>query len=192
MTNKERIGLMSDSNFIFLASTCESKVELHKRLNIPYNGSGIKILNDKLKKTCAELKPKALKWKKIEKICPVCGTKFITKENHPREKIVCSHGCANTLLRSGEDNGNWKESSYRTTCFVYHKKQCVICGEELMVAVHHFDNDKNNNSSENLIPLCPTHHQYVHSKYYYIIKDRIIDYRNKFILGMEKEDVQNL
>jgi len=50
--------------------------------------------------------------------------------------------------------------NYRTICFNYHKKKCVCCEESLIVEVHHFDENKENNSPDNLIPLCPTHHRY--------------------------------
>ena len=40
-----------------------------------------------------------------------------------------------------------------------------MCGEEKIVAVHHYDHDHTNNDIANLVPLCPTHHQYVHSRY---------------------------
>jgi 5-methylcytosine-specific restriction endonuclease McrA len=59
---------------------------------------------------------------------------------------------------------------------MYHKKECVICGENKIVAVHHYDENHNNDSIENLIPLCPTHHNYVHSRY----KDEVIDTINKY------------
>ncbi len=50
-------------------------------------------------------------------------------------------------------------------CFGYHEKKCIVCGEENIVAAHHVDEDHENNEPENLVPLCPTHYQYVHSQY---------------------------
>lgn len=41
---------------------------------------------------------------------------------------------------------------------------------------HHYDGNKNNNAPENLVPLCPTHHRYWHSRFRYIIKKRIDEY----------------
>ena len=116
-----------------------------------------------------------------DKKCPVCGEKFKGSIGSPREKITCSYSCSNTYFRSGKSNGNWNEDSYRSTCFEHHKKECVICGENKIVAVHHYDNDKKNNSPENLIPLCPTHHQYVHSQYITEVINKIDEYRNDFI-----------
>jgi len=58
----------------------------------------------------------------------------------------------------------------------YHEKKCIICGEKKIVESHHFDCDKNNNDPANLIPLCPTHHQYFHSQYRDLVEKQIITY----------------
>jgi hypothetical protein len=110
-----------------------------------------------------------------QKECPVCKTMFAGKS------VTCSYSCSNTFFRSGKNNPNWKESSYRTTCFEYHNKTCVICGEDNIVEVHHMDENKNNNEPENLIPLCPTHHQYFHSRYKHLVLPTIQQYIKKFM-----------
>lgn len=104
------------------------------------------------------------------KICPVCSGLFYSTG------VTCSCKCANTFFRSGTNHGNWKPTSYRTTCFSHHKKQCVVCGEQRIIEVHHFDEDKKNNSPENLVPLCPTHHQYLHSRFKFLVVDRVTEY----------------
>ena len=111
-----------------------------------------------------------------EKICPICKKTFKTIMNHRDEKVTCSHSCANSFFRSGKNNPNWKDDRYQTTCWEFHKKECVICGENLIVTVHHHDENHNNNSPDNLVPLCPTHHQYVHSRYRHLIIDVIENY----------------
>lgn len=113
------------------------------------------------------------------KECPICDKPI---KKWKRNK-TCSYSCANKFTKSGSNNGNWKESTYRTTCFGRHKKQCVICGEDKIVAVHHFDGNRDNNKVENLIPICPTHHQYCHSRYYSEIRNIIEEYVKKFIGG---------
>lgn len=120
-------------------------------------------------------------YERIIKKCPVCNNEFETMKNHKREKITCSHSCSNTYFRSGTSNPNWKDDTYRTTCFDNHKKECVICGENKIVAVHHYDENRKNNSPENLVPLCPTHHQYVHSRYKDEVIDKINEFRENFI-----------
>lgn len=106
--------------------------------------------------------------------CPVCQKQFDVR--HKETKLVCSKGCANTYYRSGENHGNWKPEAYRSTCFEYHDKKCVVCGEYHIVTVHHLDHNKNNNNPDNLIPLCPTHHQYWHSRHRHLIEKAVFDY----------------
>lgn len=106
------------------------------------------------------------------KLCPVCQSPIKNyKISH-----TCSYSCANSLFRSGPNNGNWEERSYRSTCFHYHKKECIICKENNIVEVHHLDENKNNNNPENLIPLCPTHHQYWHSQFKKLVELQIQNY----------------
>jgi hypothetical protein len=61
----------------------------------------------------------------------------------------------------------------RTTC-------SYVCNEKLIVAVHHFVGNKINNNPENLVPLCPTHHIYIHSKYKNLIIDVVVKYIENF------------
>jgi hypothetical protein len=106
--------------------------------------------------------------------CPVC------KKLHSKKGVTCSYSCSNTLFRTGNKNGNWKIDSYQSTCFFHHGKKCLVCGEDKIVAAHHVNGNHNDNRPENLVPLCPTHHQYVHSKYVNevqpIIENYITDY----------------
>lgn len=108
-----------------------------------------------------------------KRLCEVCQKPIV---KYRVNKATCSRSCANVHFRSGEDNGNWKSEAYRTTCFEHHDKKCVVCGEENIVAVHHLDENPENNSPENLIPLCPTHHQYWHSRYRKLIEQTVLDY----------------
>ena len=105
------------------------------------------------------------------KECPSC------KKLHSKNGITCSYACSNTYF-SHLRNKPEKYNRYRTICFKNHKKECIICGENKIVAVHHMNEDHNDNRPENLIPLCPTHHQYVHSKYKKEIIDKINEYIN--------------
>ena len=111
------------------------------------------------------------------KLCPICSTPI----KNFRTSETCSYSCANKHFKTGENNGNWNKDAYRSTCFAYHKKSCVICGENKIVEVHHLDEDKLNNTPENLIPLCPTHHQYWHSRYKDEVYDTIMSYINKHV-----------
>lgn len=135
----------------------------------------------------SHLTKRKFKYERITKICPVCGKEFITEKGSKREKTSCSYACSNTYFRSGKQNPNWREESYRSTCFEEHEKKCVICGEDKMVTVHHFDENRKNNSVENLIPLCPTHHYYMHSRYKYMIIDKVEEYINFFLDNIENK-----
>lgn len=68
-------------------------------------------------------------------------------------------------------------------CFHYHKKECIICGENKIVSVHHYDENHKNNNPENLVPLSPTHHQYVRSKYKNEVIDKIDEFVYSFKIG---------
>lgn len=162
---------------------CISLSDICKILKFPINGTGI----SKARKIVKELEIDMTKFKKgrkfqyelLYKICPICKKEFIVRKN--KDKATCSYGCSNTYFKSGENHGSYKGTTYRQICFKNHKKECVICKENLIVEVHHYDENHENNSPENLIPLCPTHHQYYHSKYRYLVKDTIELYIKNFI-----------
>lgn len=168
----------------------KSKSEVCRRLGLHNNGATFKKLNRLIEEYDLDTsnfpknKNHYVKYKRITKKCPVCENEFETKKGHKKEKKTCSHACSNTYFRSGVDNPNWKNSSYRSTCFLYHEKKCVICGEDKILDVHHFDENKENNSPENLIPLCPTHHMYWHSRYKDEIYDKVCEYRESFIINL--------
>lgn len=169
---------------------CYSVSDFCKLVNLPVNGLGIKkakkIINDNNLDTSHfdYGLSKKTKYEIVEKVCPVCNKKFETQmRGDRREKKTCSHSCSNSYFRSGKDNPNWKENStqYRTKCFEFHKKECVICGEYKIIEVHHIDENRDNNIPENLVPLCPTHHKYWHSEYKEEVEEKIYIYiNNKF------------
>lgn len=123
--------------------------------------------------------------------CPVCNKSFFYKKSGKFKK-TCSHSCANKYFRSGENHplkkikiqkimdgkympkGN--SEKYKWICFQNHKKECVVCGENIVVEVHHLDGNNKNNNPENLIPLCRNHHHYWHSKHKFLIEEIVLDY----------------
>lgn len=118
------------------------------------------------------------------KYCFVCKgpiTTYRGKKTRNNPKLTCSYACSNKLHRSGPNHKSWKEDAYVSTCFYYHKKECVVCGESNIVEVHHFDEDHQNNTPSNLIPLCPTHHKYWHSRHKHLIEDVVTKYRTKWL-----------
>ena len=60
--------------------------------------------------------------------------------------------------------------------------QAFILNPENKPTVNHKNHDTYDNRIENLVPLCPTHHQYMHSRYAEEIKHIVDNYVNTFIL----------
>lgn len=165
-----------------------SKSDACKNLSLSINGRGFRELEEIIKRFDINIEhfnrgydKRKIKYPIVEKKCPVCQTTFKTKQGAKKEKETCSYSCSNSFFRSGESHPNWKESSYRSTCFLYHEKKCVICGEDKILDVHHYDENHKNNSPENLIPLCPTHHAYWHSRFKLLVEEKINEYKNNFI-----------
>ena len=109
------------------------------------------------------------------RLCEVCEKPV----RNFKTAVTCSYSCSNTKYRSGENNPNFGSNHYRAICFRYHEKRCIICGEENVVAVHHYDYDHENDDPRNLIPICPTHHHYLHSEYKYKIVKEVDAYYTK-------------
>lgn len=102
-----------------------------------------------------------------------CGN--VIKE---RRSKTCSHSCGNKLFKQNQktDEECSKSSLSIRICFRHHKHKCIVCEEKNIVEVHHLDNNHNNNDEKNLIPLCSTHHRYVHSRFKELIIDKIKQY----------------
>lgn len=99
------------------------------------------------------------------KECKCCRTEFIFEgrintKAYERANF-CSRSCANNRQEWWNDNA----THYRTIALLHWKHECVVCGFDKIVAIHHIDENHNNNNPRNLIPLCPNHHEMVHSKY---------------------------
>lgn len=114
--------------------------------------------------------------------CHTCdGDHIVTeraKQFPKQEKYFCSRNCANSMggkkkaeLYHGDDVAH-----YTTVCFRHHEKKCVVCGEDKIVAVHHYNENHDDNTPSNLVPLCPTHHQYMHSRYKVEIQKQVDKY----------------
>lgn len=107
---------------------------------------------------------------KHTKTCNRCAAEYIfTGRKHTKlyeKSRFCSRSCANHRGSGLEWANTHKERSlthYRTLCFMNWERSCAICGFDKIVAVHHIDENHQNNDIRNLIPLCPNHHHMVHS-----------------------------
>lgn len=180
MTN--RFTIISDEELIKVASSATSIKDVLKKFSLPVNGTSSTVISerlDALKFDKSILRINKKKAFRVYKVCPVCGKHF-SYQRAERNKTCCSRACANTYFRSGENNPNYKGNRYTQLCFKHHKHECIICGEANVVAVHHYDNNHYNDAIENLVPLCPTHHTYMHSKHINLIKDKVDKYVKDF------------
>ncbi len=116
------------------------------------------------------------------RLCPICEVPIKDKK-----ATTCSQKCAQIYfkdmfneVRRNRDMSWSNGPLYTSICFKHHEKKCVICDEDIIVAVHHYDGDKKNNDPTNLTPLCPTHHMYMHSQHIYLIKECVDEYMEKF------------
>lgn len=118
--------------------------------------------------------------------CFNCNKDIIINEReyiHPKkDKYFCSRACANSTGGKSKakkilENGL---STYTSICWKNHMKKCVVCDEYRIVAVHHLDENKRNNNPENLVPLCPTHHGYWHSRFKSLIYNQVMNYIEKW------------
>lgn len=174
-------------------SRCLSEVVT--RLALPMNGKSTSLINRLLLQhsiltTHFDKHHNRRKYLRVTKNCPVCQTPFDTLIGSRDEKTTCSCSCANTHFRSGENSPVRKpdsESRSATICWRYHIKRCVICNEERIVEAHHYNKDHNDNRPENFVPLCPTHHQYVHSRFCDIVQTTIDKYVENFSIVRIKE-----
>jgi hypothetical protein len=120
------------------------------------------------------------------RLCPVC--------NKPIKKYgkTCSRECRLEYFGAPNKYSLNELKSYTAICFRVHKKECIICGEKNIVSVHHYDENKKNNDPVNLIPLCLTHHMYLHSRYKYLVIERVLEFIEKFKTYYYKEFKTNM
>lgn len=99
------------------------------------------------------------------KNCIICDKEYVyTGRQYTKQyeaSKFCSRSCANNRRDWWKDNA----TSYTTIAFHNWKRECILCGFDKIVEVHHLDEDRTNNEPRNLVPLCPNHHQMVHSKW---------------------------
>jgi len=96
----------------------------------------------------------------------------------------CGRNCSNIWIgkqQRTENNPNWAggKSSYKVLLKRTGIKQvCFLCGEEnlKMLAVHHLDKNRKNNSTSNLVWLCHNCHFLVH--HYELEKNKLFQKLN--------------
>lgn len=97
--------------------------------------------------------------------------------------FFCSRTCKDQEQNIGgalklDHYGTSLSESYKNVCWEYNEKKCIICDESLIVAVHHINENHNDNRPDNLAPLCMNHHSYIHSRHKGLIIDKIKKWHN--------------
>ena len=191
---KNRFDKIKNEDFVKVFNIAIKKSDIIRYFNLPENGVSRQYVNNKIKELNLDMniiKENYFNKFHIKKVCPVCGKEFFTRTSVKESKqVCCSVACSNTYFRSGENNGMYdKATKYSTICFRHHPHKCCVCGEENIVAVHHYDGNHNNDDVCNLVPLCPTHHCYWHSNFRELIKDKVDEYVKKFRQGYNNESM---
>lgn len=126
-------------------------------------------------------------FQKFSVACQSCSNKFEVEERSKlfptKTQYFCSRSCANRVggkAKAGKYHHD-DVASYTTVAWRHHERKCLICDERNIVAVHHLNENHDDNRPENLVPLCPTHHQYMHSKHKRLIENKVLSYvKNKW------------
>jgi len=115
-----------------------------------------------------------------QKFCIKCNTSFTftgrIKTKKYEQALFCSRSCANNRQEWWNENA----TGYKTIALQHHSNECQMCKFNKVVAIHHIDENKENNSPDNLIPLCPNHHEMYHSKWQDEVKSFILDWQENY------------
>lgn len=105
------------------------------------------------------------------------GTPLIRCSVCKKEKPSHAKGMCNSCYMKALYYDNIKASNIKR----YHNisldewknvtKECLICGFDKIVELHHLDKNRENDHRDNLIGLCPNHHKMLHCEKY---KEEII------------------
>ncbi|MEK6847898.1 MAG: hypothetical protein AABX50_02115 [Nanoarchaeota archaeon] len=102
---------------------------------------------------------KKLAWKPKRSICKRCG-----REMFLHAKGYCP-GCYNFIFHLKKNREITYRKYHNIDPETYYKRLsngCIICGFRDVLDLHHLDGNKQNNSENNLIALCPNHHRMLH------------------------------
>ncbi len=103
------------------------------------------------------------KWKARNIECKNC------KRILPHKALGLCASCHNRLHHYDKVLSYNKRKYFGISLEQYREltKECIICSFSKIVELHHLDGDKNNNSKENFIALCPNCHKMLHSHQFY-------------------------
>ena len=120
-------------------------------------------------------------------ICDYCGKEFHKTPSKIRSEFnFCCRECKDMAQRmsSGKKFDEMRpnhydtgEHNYRKHSFAKYEHKCAVCGwneDEDVLEVHHIDENRNNNSVNNLIILCPTCHRKLTTHKYELVDRKTI------------------
>jgi len=99
-------------------------------------------------------------WKPRLKNCKRC------KRERPMHAKGLCQGCYTSVFHIDKVMDHQTKKRYGLNKEQYDKitKQCVICGFDKIVDLHHLDHNNKNNSRDNMLGVCPNHHKMLHHR----------------------------
>jgi hypothetical protein len=114
------------------------------------------------------------------KVCECCGKEYVWEGRLNTKAFTASKFCSRSCSNNRSEWWKSNASHYRTIALQNNEHKCVVCGFDKIVAIHHIDENKKNNDPSNLIPLCPNHHEMVHSKWKFEVQPFIEQWQKEF------------
>jgi len=111
-----------------------------------------------------------LRWNRKKIVCKSCG-----RLRPMQAKGYCA-GCYCRLFNYDNIKEYNAQKNYGIGLDEMRRitKECVVCGFNKIVSLHHLDGNKKNRDNKNLIGLCGNCHSMIHHyKYYEEIKDKL-------------------
>ena len=101
-----------------------------------------------------------LSWKPSKIICKRCKEE---KSYHGRG--LCS-GCYSSVFQIENVKAYNRRKLHHIDNTLYQKitSQCILCGFDKIIDLHHLDHNHENNNPSNLVGLCPNHHKMLHHR----------------------------
>jgi hypothetical protein len=153
-----------------------------KGLGYSTHGRNTGTLTIFLKTNNIEFKNHTQKTKELEaRNCAYCGTEFFVSVHNKNEYkvLTCSHACSGAYPEFISNRVVAKIGEAKSYPIVAKRAGlncCCICGESEVLDIHHLDEDRYNNDISNLVPICPTHHAYIHRGKSDLIFSTLIEY----------------
>lgn len=145
-----------------LCTTCNKEFERERKYVTPFKSH-----------FCSKECQSKFKTQTIECTCATCGRviqrKLSILNRSKTGNVYCSRSCATTnnnkLFKIKKDSSTFISKAYRKKALNHYGAKCSLCGYciEQCLEVHHKDLNRDNNSIENLIVLCPNCHKEVHN-----------------------------